>query len=199
MGSPHFPTCPLGVSESSSGIVNLTASHPSREEEKRFTAPRQTASRKGRWRAVAVKSYLGVGSLSRLLYGSALSRIAKAHWQLGNDGLDGRAARLTAWKVSKNLQDYHPLPQRETETQRGHHELCFPPQAHIIQGCQHRPFPAWKVSKQKGPTIQISGEPHSQAPPVWEEAPVPPHLWPRACLPLVLVCQASGRTLTANL
>lgn len=84
------------MSESSSGIIILTASHPSREEEKRFTALRQTASRKEHWRAVAVKSYLSVGSLSWLLYGSALSRIAKAHWQLGDDGLDGRAARLTA-------------------------------------------------------------------------------------------------------
>lgn len=43
-----------------------------------------------------MKSYLGVGSLSWLIYGSALSRIAKAHWQLGDDGLDSRAARLMA-------------------------------------------------------------------------------------------------------
>lgn len=82
--------------ESSSGIIILTASHPSREREKRFTALKQTASQKESWRAVAVKPYPGVGSLSRLLYGSALSRIAKAHWQLGDDELDDGAARLTA-------------------------------------------------------------------------------------------------------
>lgn len=86
----------MGMFENSSGIIILTASHPSRKEEKRFTVLRQTASLKGPWRAVAVEPYPGVGSLSRLLYGSALSRIAKAHWQLGDDRLDDRAARLTA-------------------------------------------------------------------------------------------------------
>lgn len=85
MGSPHFPTCPLGMSESSSDIIILTASHPGREEEEeeeRFTAPRQTASRKGHWRAVAVKPYLSVGSLSRLLYGFCTQTKHTGSWEI---------------------------------------------------------------------------------------------------------------------
>lgn len=70
---------------------------------------------KGNWRAIAMKTWARSPS-SRHPSDPALSRMEKAQWLLGDEGLGDRAAQRNG--LERSSRTSRILPQRETEAQR---------------------------------------------------------------------------------